>query len=316
MCPDAEFDEETLDARVRSDPEAALDLLLLEAAARPRDLGLRRGGGPALHALPAVQLDRPAPRRHRLAEGGLEPRPDAVPPQHPLRRADQARGRRHAAPLVHVHLRRHRLPDEDPREPRRRGGRRHLQHRQSRQRPLGPGARRSAGRGRRGVSELRRAARARRAIVEVSSRRLLRRGLPGHPDARAVDPARARRSSAGSRRSGWTRRSGGRSTSTSESAGIAVPSGRGRTDAASPSRSTATRYVGTRDGVPRLLEIFARARDPRDVLLHARSRPVGRRRRGASSRGPGFLAKMLREPRGVALRVSDDALRDAAAGAA
>ena len=44
MCPDAEFDEDALAPGLRADPQAALDLLLQQAAARPRDLGVRRAG--------------------------------------------------------------------------------------------------------------------------------------------------------------------------------------------------------------------------------------------------------------------------------
>ena len=105
MCPDAEFDEDTLAARVRADPEAALDLLVQQAAARPRDLGLRHGQGLQFTLFRPFNWFGPHLDDIDSPEGGLEPRADAVPPQHPLRRADQARGRRHAAALVHVHLR-------------------------------------------------------------------------------------------------------------------------------------------------------------------------------------------------------------------
>ena len=53
-------------ARLGPDQQAALDLLLLQAADGPRDLGLRPAGGARLHAVPAVQLDRPAARHDRL----------------------------------------------------------------------------------------------------------------------------------------------------------------------------------------------------------------------------------------------------------
>ena len=43
----------------RADSQAALDLLLQQAAAGPGHLGLRPAGRAALHAVPAVQLDRP-----------------------------------------------------------------------------------------------------------------------------------------------------------------------------------------------------------------------------------------------------------------
>ena len=188
MCPDAEFDEErsTLvygpihkQRWIYSCSKQLLDRVIWA-------YGVQRA---EVHALPPVQLDRPAPGRHRLAEGRLEPRPDAVPPQHPLRRADQARGRGHAAALVHLHLRRHRLPHEDPREPRGRRRRRNLQHRQPRQRSFRAAARGGARRRGRRAPELRRAGAPdsdRRGLLG----RVLRRGLPGHPDARPVDPAR------------------------------------------------------------------------------------------------------------------------------
>ena len=87
-------------------------------------------------------------------------------------------------------------------------------------------------------------------------------------------------------------------------------------DSASRPKVDCDTYVGTRDGVPRLLEIFARARDPRDVLLHVRPGPI----RASPSRRvftkPGFLEEDAREPRRLALRLSDGALRDAPAGAA
>ena len=51
---------------------------------------------------------------------------------------------------------------------------------------------------------------------------------------------------------------------------------------------------GTRDGVPRLLEIFAARGDPRDVLLHARAGPLGSSPCGAIFTRKGFLRKMLR----------------------
>lgn len=44
----------------RADQQAALDLLGVQAVARPGDLGLRPAG-PALHPVPSVQLDGPAP---------------------------------------------------------------------------------------------------------------------------------------------------------------------------------------------------------------------------------------------------------------
>ncbi len=107
-----------------------------------------------------------------------------------------------------------RLPDEDPGEPGRRGRRRHLQHRQPRQRPLGAGARGEAHRRGRRAPDFGEKARE-TPIVEVSSGRLLRRGIPGHPDARSLDPPRPRDPRLGAEGLDWTRRCGGRSTSIS-----------------------------------------------------------------------------------------------------
>src|SRR6185312_12284442 len=49
MCDDEVFDEDA-------------SKLVLEAAPRPRDLGLRPGAGSRVHAVPPVQLDRAAAR--------------------------------------------------------------------------------------------------------------------------------------------------------------------------------------------------------------------------------------------------------------
>ena len=117
MCPDAEFDEDA-SPLVYGPIQKQRWIYSCSKQLLDRVIWAYGDAGAAVHALPPVQLVRPAPRRHRLAQGGLEPRPDAVPPQHPLRRADQARGRRHAAALLHLHLRRHRRADGDPREPR------------------------------------------------------------------------------------------------------------------------------------------------------------------------------------------------------
>ena len=51
-----------LGARARPDQQAALDLLVREAADGPRDPRVRHAGRPRLHAVPAVQLDRRGPR--------------------------------------------------------------------------------------------------------------------------------------------------------------------------------------------------------------------------------------------------------------
>jgi nucleoside-diphosphate-sugar epimerase len=61
MCEDDEFDALRLQPRPGADRQAALDLRMLQAAAGPRDLGLRLHGPARLHALPAVQLDRRGP---------------------------------------------------------------------------------------------------------------------------------------------------------------------------------------------------------------------------------------------------------------
>ncbi len=47
MCDEEEFDEESSNLVLGPDPHAALDLLLQQAAARPRDLGLRPARGAA-----------------------------------------------------------------------------------------------------------------------------------------------------------------------------------------------------------------------------------------------------------------------------
>ena len=70
MCPDARAQRGDQLAGLRPDREAALDLRLLEAAPRPRDLRLRRARRRRLHALPAVQLDRAQARQRLRAEGG------------------------------------------------------------------------------------------------------------------------------------------------------------------------------------------------------------------------------------------------------
>ena len=136
MCPDKEFDED------RSP-------LVYGPIAKPRWIysaskqlldrvicGDGHGAGAPVHALPAVQLVRPAPRQRGRPQGRVEPRPHAVPPQHPLRRPDQARGRRRAAPLLHVHRGRDRRAHDDPREPEEEGRRPDLQPREPVRGPL------------------------------------------------------------------------------------------------------------------------------------------------------------------------------------
>ena len=63
MCARRRVRSGALRARARPDQQAALDLRVREAADGPRDPRLRHAGGPRLHAVPAVQLDR---RRARL----------------------------------------------------------------------------------------------------------------------------------------------------------------------------------------------------------------------------------------------------------
>ncbi len=120
-----------LRARARSDPQAALDLFLRQAAARSHHLGLWRTG-PAIHAVPALQLDRLGPRQHGRSEGGQLARADAVPRAHRARRAHQAGRRRQPDPRLHLHRRRGGMPDQDHRQSRRHRRRQDLQHRQSR----------------------------------------------------------------------------------------------------------------------------------------------------------------------------------------
>ena len=62
-CRDKEFRSGDLRAGPRAHSQAALDLLLREAAARPHHLGLR-SAGTAIHVVPSLQLDRIRPRQH------------------------------------------------------------------------------------------------------------------------------------------------------------------------------------------------------------------------------------------------------------
>ena len=80
--------------RARTDQQAALDLLVLQAAPGPRHRGLRPAGGAPVHALPALQLDRAQARRHRRRQGGLLAGGHAVHHQPVPGRADPAGGRR------------------------------------------------------------------------------------------------------------------------------------------------------------------------------------------------------------------------------
>src|SRR3990172_8191311 len=61
----------------RTDRQGAVDLLLQQATAGPRDLGLRTAGT-LLHPLPPLQLDRAAARLDRDRQGGELARGDAV----------------------------------------------------------------------------------------------------------------------------------------------------------------------------------------------------------------------------------------------
>ncbi len=128
-CRDKEFDPETSRARARAHPQAALDLFLRQAAARSDHLGLR-SAGPAVHAVPAVQLDRLGARQHGRPEGRQLARADPVPRAHRARRAHQAGRRRQPDPRLHLHRRRGRVPDHDHRQSRRHRRRQDLQHRQ------------------------------------------------------------------------------------------------------------------------------------------------------------------------------------------
>ncbi len=64
MCRDGEFDPDASELVLGPISQAALDLLLQQAAHGPRDLGLRLGGAARLHAVPPLQLDRRRPGQH------------------------------------------------------------------------------------------------------------------------------------------------------------------------------------------------------------------------------------------------------------
>ena len=72
--------------------------------------------GPRLHAVPAVQLDRPDLDNVDEPKEGSSRVITQFLWQHRARRADQARRRRRAEALVHLHRRRHRRAAEDHRE--------------------------------------------------------------------------------------------------------------------------------------------------------------------------------------------------------
>ena len=86
MCRDDEFDPENFRTGAGPDRQAALDLLVQQAADGPRDLGLRLRRQARLHAVPPVQLDRRRARQHPHAEGRQLARDHAVPRPHRARR--------------------------------------------------------------------------------------------------------------------------------------------------------------------------------------------------------------------------------------
>lgn len=140
MCQDPDFDE-PLEPGGRADQQAALDLLGVQAVARPGDLGLRPAG-PALHPVPSVQLDGPAPGPPGF---GADRQLAGDHPAHPApgrRHADPPGRRRRAEALLHRRRRRHRGPRADHRQPRRPLRRADRQHRQPGQRGEHPPARR------------------------------------------------------------------------------------------------------------------------------------------------------------------------------
>jgi len=103
MCADKEFDE---DARrwSRADRQGAMDLLVLQADARPGHLGVRAAGA-RLHPLPALQLDRAAARLDRDRQGGeLRVVTQFIADLYLGKRSGG--GRRGAAPLLHLRGRR------------------------------------------------------------------------------------------------------------------------------------------------------------------------------------------------------------------
>ena len=203
----------SLAAGLRPDQQAALDLRMFEAAARPRDPRLRPGAGARLHAVPPVQLDRSGARQPAHRQGGIEPRHHAVSRPHRARRADSARRRRAAAPLFHRRRRRHRRVDAHPRQRGWQRARKHLQHRQPRQRPLGARTRRDDA-GRSGVAaripRTRGAGSPDRHLVE----RVLRCRLPGRGAPRAENRQHEARPGLGRPGSRCSRRSAGSSTTT------------------------------------------------------------------------------------------------------
>jgi hypothetical protein len=89
-------------ADLRPDQQAALDLRLRQADDGPGDPRLRPAGGPAIHPVPPLQLDRPGPRFDPYAEGRQLARHHPVPRPHRARRTDQAGRWRRAEALLHL----------------------------------------------------------------------------------------------------------------------------------------------------------------------------------------------------------------------
>ena len=175
-------------AHTRPDQQAAVDLLRVEAAARPRDLGVRQTGA-AVHAVPAVQLARPAAR---LARGGSHrqlARDHAADPESRRGHAAAPDRRRPAEALLHGRDRGRRVPVPHHREQGRQVRRPDLQHRQPAQRGQHQGSRRAA----------RRQVRAPPAALALPAVRrhqgdreqvLLRRRLPGRHAPASQHPQR------------------------------------------------------------------------------------------------------------------------------
>ena len=176
MCQDPDFDE-PLEPGGRADQQAALDLLGVQAVARPGDLGLWPAG-PALHPVPSVQLDGPAPGPPGF---GADRQLAGDHPAHPApgrRHADPPGRRRRAEALLHRRRRRHRGPRADHRQPRRPLRRADRQHRQPGQRGEHPPARRGTAAPVRGPPAAR-AVPALRRLPRGGEPQLLRRRLPG-----------------------------------------------------------------------------------------------------------------------------------------
>ena len=145
-------------------------------------------------------------------------------------------------------------------------------------------------------------------IVDVSSGEYYGDGLPGHPDPRALDPAGARGPRLGAE--GLARRRDPPDARLLP----AEPPGRAMTR---PSRRPQGRLRHVRGDArrhPAAARDLRGARDPRDVLLHAGARPLGRGG-AADLHAQGLPREDDPLARPVALRLADDALRNPAAGA-